>query len=122
MADDILNSPACRENKLGLLDILHFAIGQNKEYVYNSCFYWSLIDYCTTEVRGFHVAPAKKNSLILDQRVYISNRYSTIIFPQLKMIRFQVSILRVYRFPNSSVAVHEMVELLMSGYHRSGRK
>ena len=48
MADDILNSPACRENKLGLLDILHFAIGQNKEYVYKSCFYWSLIDYCIT--------------------------------------------------------------------------
>ena len=68
MADNILNSPACRESKLGLLDILHFAIDQNKEYVYKRCFYWSLIDYCTTKVRGFRVAPAK-NSSILHQRI-----------------------------------------------------
>ena len=60
MAVDILNSPACRENKWGLLDILYFSIGQNKEYLYKSCFHLSLIDYYTTKARGLRVSHAKK--------------------------------------------------------------
>ena len=55
MADDILNF------EIGITRyILYFSIGQNKEYLYKSCFHLSLIDYYTTKVRELCVAHAKK--------------------------------------------------------------
>ena len=86
-----------------------------------------MFDYCTAKARGLRETHAK-NSSILDQRfstvdqqivrVYTSKLFDKYL-PRTKMIRFQVSMLVVYRYPNSSVAENETVELQMLGYHRS---